>query len=130
MPSWSVEDVVLEREPSSTSLVVGGIVFGSFAELPTLLNSGGKRTAFSRAAVPGLGGGEDERLGGGVSGADVMGSTAGERVLEMTGRGSMSPRSWCATSCTIRRGWSGIDGLRGTVLAFSAERSRPVVWQV
>jgi hypothetical protein len=28
------------------------------------------------------------------------------------------------------QGMVGIDVLRGTVLAFSADRSRPVVWQV
>ena len=120
----------LEREPSFTSLVVLGIAVRSFAELPTLLNSGGKRTEFSRAAVPGLGGGHEERLGGGVSGADVTGSTAGARVLEVAGREVHVAELAVREGMHDPQGMVGIDVLRGTVLAFSADRARPVVWQV
>jgi len=120
----------LEREPWFTSLVVGGVAVRSFAELPTLLNSGGKRTEFSRAAVPGLGGGQEERLGGGVSGADVTGSSAGARVLEVAGREVHVAELAVREVMHDPQGMVGIDVLRGTVLAFSADRARPVVWQV
>jgi aspartyl protease len=120
----------LEREPSFTSLVVGDIAVRSFAELPTLLNSGGKRTEFSRAAVPGLGAGQEERLGGGVSGAEVMGSSAGAQVLEVAGREVHVAELAVREVMHDPQGMVGIDVLRGTVLAFSADRGRPVVWQV
>ena len=98
----------------------GDIAVRSFVELPTLLNSGGKRTEFSHAVVPGLGAGQEERLGGGVSGADVMGSSAGAQVLEGSVARRTSPSSRCAKSCTIRRGWSG-----STSCAGPCSRSRP-----
>ena len=70
----------LERDPAFPSVVVRGAV-RPFAELPMLLNTGGKRTEFSSSAVPGLGDGAVERLGGGVSGADVIGSSGGAQVV-------------------------------------------------
>ena len=94
------------------------------------LNTGGKRTEFSSAAVPGLGDGSAERLGGGVSGADVIGSSGGAQV-------SWSPATRCSSNRLAVRetmhdpqGMVGADVLRGTVLACAADRSRRVVWQI
>jgi hypothetical protein len=120
----------LDRDPSFPSLVVRGISVRPFAELPTLLNTGGKRTEFSRQAVPGLVGGVEERLGGGVSGADVMGSTAGARVLEAAGREVHVSELAVREIMQGPQGMIGIDVLRGTVLAFSGDLARPVVWQI
>jgi hypothetical protein len=99
MPSWSVEDVGLELGGAALTLAdvvaipapkpfppagIGGIL--SPQHLHPMLNPGGKRTEFSSAAVPGLGGDGSERLGAGVSGADVLGSTIGEATLVVSGR--------------------------------------------
>jgi hypothetical protein len=81
-----------------------------------------------RAARPGLGSGQDVRLGGGVSGADVTGSTAGARVLEVAGRELHIAELAVREVMHDLQGMVGIDVLRGTVLAFSADRARPVVW--
>ena len=77
--SPTLETLSLARDPAFTSVVVPAAV-RPFAEMPTLLNTGGKRTEFSSAAVPGLGDGSLERLGGGVSDADVIGSSGGAQV--------------------------------------------------
>lgn len=119
----------LERHAEFASVVVPAAV-RPFPELPTLLNTGGKRTEFSRAAVPGLGDGSAERLGGGVSGADVLGSAAGAQVVSVAGHDV--PVAQLAVRETMHdpQGMVGIDVLRGTVIACGADRRRRVVWQI
>jgi hypothetical protein len=50
-------------------------------------------------------------------------------VLEVAGR-EVHVAELAVRDVTHDPGMVGIDVLRGTVLAFSADRSRPVVWQV
>jgi hypothetical protein len=120
----------LERDPSFSTVVVRGIAVRAFAELPTLLNSGGKRTEFSRAAVPGLAGGEQERLGAGVSGSDFTGSIAGAQVLDVGGHELHVAELAVREVMHDPQGMIGMDLLRGTVLAVGDDPARPVIWQV
>ncbi len=119
----------LERDPSFASVVVPAAV-RPFAEIPTLLNTGGKRTEFSSAAVPGLGDGSAARLGGGVSGADVIGADGGAQVISVAGH--VVPVAHLAVRETMHdpQGMVGADVLRGTILACAADRARRVVWQL
>lgn len=119
----------LVRDESFGSVVVPGAV-RPFAELPTLLNTGGKRTEFSRGAVPGLAHGSAERLGGGVSGAAVIGAGAGAQVLLVGGQEMRVAGLAVRETMHDPQGIVGMDVLRGTVLACAADRARPVFWQI
>jgi hypothetical protein len=119
----------LPRSPGFATVVVPAAV-RPFAEIPTLLNTGGRRTEFSRAAVPGLGDGSVERLGGGVSGADVVGSSAGAHVLAVGGHDVPVAALAVREAMHDPQGMVGVDVLRGTVLACAADPGRCVVWQV
>ena len=127
--SPALETLSLERDTAFTSVVVAAAV-RPFEEMPTLLNTGGKRTEFSSAAVPGLGDGTLERLGGGVSDTDVIGSSGGAQVLAVAGH--EVPVEQLAVRETMHdpQGMVGADVLRGTVLACASNRSRRVVWQI
>ena len=127
--SPSLATLSLERDPGFTTVVVPAAV-RPFDEIPTLINTGGKRTEFSRAAVPGLGAGSAERLGAGVSGADVIGSSAGAQVIAVAGH--EVPVDELAVRETMHdpQGMVGMDVLPGTVIACAADRSRRVVWQI
>jgi hypothetical protein len=124
-----LETLSLERDPAFTSVVVPAAV-RPFAEMPTLLNTGGKRTEFSSIAVPGLGDGSQERLGGGVSNADVIGSSGGAQVIAVAGRDVPVERLAVRETMHDPQGMVGADVLRGTVLACAADRTRRVVWQI
>ena len=123
--SPSLTTLSLERDPTFPSVVVPAAV-RPFAEMPTLLNTGGKRTEFSRAAVPGLGDGSIERLGGGVSGADVIGSSAGAQIIVVAGHEVPVERLAVRDTMHDPQGMVGVDVLRGTVLACAADRTRRV----
>lgn len=127
--SLGLTTLPLERDASFTSVVVRAAV-RPFAEIPTLLNTGGKRTEFSSAAVPGLGDGRAERLGGGVSGADVLGASAGPQTLVVAGH--EVPIAQLAVRETMHdpQGMVGMDVLRGTVLTCAADPAGRVVWQL
>ena len=127
--SPTLDTLTLERDPSFTSVVVPAAV-RPFAEMPTLLNTGGRRTEFSRAAVPGLGDGTLERLGGGVSDTNVIGSSGGAQVLAVAGHDVPVERLAVRETMHDPQGMVGADVLRGTVLACAANRSRRVFWQV
>jgi hypothetical protein len=99
-------------------------------DLPTLLDTGGRQTEFSSDAVPGSAGGASERLGGGVSGADVLGARAGAATLVVAGRELHVPSLAVRTAMHEPRGLVGMDVLRGTVLAVAADPGRPVLWQI
>jgi Aspartyl protease len=124
-----LETLSLVRDPAFTSVVVPAAV-RPFAEMPTLLNTGGRRTEFSSAAVPGLGDGSPERLGGGVSNADVIGSSGGAQVIAVAGRDVPVERLAVRETMHDPQGMVGADVLRGTVVACAADRSRRVVWQI
>ena len=119
----------LERDPEFSSVVVPAAV-RPFPELPTLLNTGGRRTEFSKAAVPGLGDELVERLGGGVSGADVIGSSGGAQVVVVAGHDVPVARLAVRETMHDPQGMVGADVLRGTVLACGADRGRRVIWQI
>ena len=127
--SPTLDTLSLERDPAFTSVVVPAAV-RPFAEMPTLLNTGGKRTEFSSAAVPGLGDGTLERLGGGVSDTDVIGSSGGAQVLAVAGHDVPVERLAVRETMHDPQGMVGADVLRGTVLACAADRARRVVWQI
>jgi hypothetical protein len=125
----SLTTLSLERDATFTTVVVSAAV-RPFAEIPMLLNTGGKRTEFSSAAVPGLGDGRAERLGGGVSGADVLGSPAGAQTLVVAGHEVPIAQLAVRESMPDPQGMVGMDVLRGTVLACAADPAGRVVWQL
>jgi hypothetical protein len=127
--SPSLTTLSLERDPNFTTVVVPAAV-RPFDEMPVLINTGGKRTEFSRSAVPGLGDGSEKRLGAGVSGADVIGSSAGAQVIVVAGH--ELPVEQLAVRETMHdpQGMVGMDVLPGSVVACAADRGRRVVWQI
>lgn len=125
----SLTTLSLERDATFTTVVVPAAV-RPFAEIPMLLNTGGKRTEFSSAAVPGLGDGRAKRLGGGVSGADVVGASAGAQTLVVAGHEVPIAELAVRESMPDPQGMVGMDVLRGTVLACAADPAGRVVWQL
>ena len=115
----------LPRDPNSGAVVVRGGIEG-FAEVRALLDTGGKKTEFAASAVPGLVGGEMQRLGGGVSGAGYEGGFVGPQTL-IVGRARLA-----VPDLAIRQQMHdtdaivGMDVLRGTILAAAADLTRPV----
>ena len=101
-----------------------------FPAAPTVLNTGGRHTEFDRRVVPGLGSGDDERLGGGVSGADVMGMKVDSQVLVVGGHELPVASLAVRDSVPDPPGLVGMDVLRGTVLACASDLDRHVLWQV
>jgi len=125
----SLTTLSLERNPTFTTVVVPAAV-RPFAEIPMLLNTGGKQTEFSSAAVPGIGDGREERLGGGVSGADVLGSAAGAQTLVIAGHEVPIAQLAVRESMPDPQGMVGMDVLRGTVLTCCADPRRRVFWRI
>lgn len=121
--------LTLARDRAFSSVVVRGAIEG-FDAIPTMLNTGGKRTEFSMAAVPGLAIGASERLGGGVSGADYAGGSVGPRTLVVGGQRRPVPALAVRADMHDPQGLVGMDVLRGTVLACAADLGRPVYWSV
>ena len=89
--SPALQLLTLRRDADFPSLVVPAALDG-FAEMPTMLNTGGKQTEYSAAALPGLRPQSTGRLGGGVSGADYVG--------------------WIGRTADVAR-WRGSSGHRG-----------------
>jgi hypothetical protein len=127
--SPALTTLVLERDPAWTVPVVQAAI-QPHPELPTMLNTGGRRTEFSATAVPGLSAEDSERLGGGVSGADVLGATVGEATLVVSGREIPVAALAIRQAMHDPQAMVGMDVMRGTVLAVAADVSRPVFWQV
>jgi hypothetical protein len=127
--SPAMTTVSLERDEAFPSVVVRAAI-RPHAEIPTMLNTGGRSTEFSRDAVPGLTDAAPERIGGGVSGANVMGAMAGEATLVVAGNERRVASLAVRPGMPDPQGLVGMDVLRGTVLAVAADRSRPVIWQI
>jgi len=125
----SLTTLRLERDAAFTTPVVDAAI-RPYASIPTLLNTGGRGTEFSSEVVPRLGDGAAQRLGGGVSGADVVGSHAGAQVLVVAGHDVPVARLAVRNAMHDPQGMVGMDVLRGSVLACAADPHRPVVWQV
>jgi hypothetical protein len=124
--------LVLERDEAFPGVVVDAAVEPHPA-IPTMLNTGGGHTEFSRDAVAGrseAGGVGEQRLGGGVFDSDVVGSLSGRAVLAVGA--ARLPVEDLAVRAPMHdpQGLVGTDVLRGTVLAVAADRARPVLWQV
>jgi len=119
----------LARDATFAGVVVRASI-RPHAEIPTMLNTGGMRTEFSADAVPGVKGVAPERLGGGVSGADVMGANAGEATLVVAGHDVRVPALAVRTSMHDPQGMVGMDVLPGSILAVSRDTRRPVFWQI
>ena len=80
--------------------------------------------------MPGLAAGSEERLGGGVSGADVLGVSAGEATLVVAGQNVPVASLAVRASMHDSQGTVGMDVLAGTILAICADIARPVYWQL
>lgn len=119
----------LERDGKTTTPVVSAAI-EPFAETQAMLNTGGRRTEFDETVVPGLTGGDPERLGGGVSGADVVGALAGDQVLVVAGAKIRLPSLAVRREMGYPSGLIGMDVLRGTVLALDADPAGLVTWQL
>jgi hypothetical protein len=135
-----IEELVRERAPQLNPLsLVRDANFGTvvvdaaiepYAEVPTLIDTGGRGTEFSSRAVPGIALRSSERLGGGVGGGDVVGSRVGTQTLLVDGH--RIPVSSLALRPQMEgpQGLVGMDVLRGTVLACAVDRSQPVLWAI
>jgi hypothetical protein len=120
--------LILDRIEDGTTVVQAA--FERQPPLPTLLNTGGRGTEVSRSVVPESGSGELERVGGGVSGADVMAARLGPAVLAIGGIRIGIPNLAAREAIEGVQAMVGMDILRGTVLACTADRTGRVVWQV
>ncbi len=118
--------LTLPREPGFATVVARAAI-EPFPEIATLLNSGGRGTEFSAAALPGLATAKGGRLGAGVSGADVTGSLVGAQTLLIGGRRVGVQALAVRPEMQDPQGMVGMDVLRGTVLACSADTSRPTL---
>jgi hypothetical protein len=121
--------LTLARVGEFPSVVVRAAVDG-FDEIPVLVDTGGKRTEFAASVVPGLAVGQAQRLGGGVGDSDYAGSNAGPQTLLVDGHRLNLPALAVRTEMHDPQGIVGMDVLRGTILAATAEVSRPVFWLV
>lgn len=119
----------LDRLPGDATILVRAAV-DPFDAVVTLLDTGGKSTEFVTAAVPGLGGGPQHGAGHGVGGGQVTGSVAEGRSLVVAGTRLAVTRMVVRESMDGHDGLVGMDVLRGTVLAVSADHRRPVLWLV
>lgn len=124
-----LEVLVLPRDPAFPTPVVDAAI-APFPPIPTLLNTGGRGTEFAASAVPGLASGNAIRIGGGVSGADVVAASAGRQRLVVAGRELPVASLEVRSTMHDPQGIVGMDVLRGTVLAVAADPSRPVRWQL
>jgi hypothetical protein len=122
------ETLVLDRIEDGTTVVEAAIE--PLPAMPTLINTGGKGTEFARSVLADRPAGELERIGGGVSGADVMAERLGSAVLAVGGVRLAVPDLAARSAMEGVQGMVGMDLLRGTVCAFTANSTGRVVWQV
>jgi hypothetical protein len=98
--------------------------------VPMLVNTGGRHTEFEPGTVPGLASGPLERIGTGVSGAAVMGATAGPQIVRLGTRGIAVPSLMLRSGMGDPPAMLGQDVLRGAVLAVGPDPATPVFLQV
>ena len=96
----------------------------------TMLDSGGKRTQFTRAAVPDAGEGPQAITGHGVGGGASIGTELADRTLLVGGARLPVQSLIVGPEMDGRDGLVGMDVLRGTILTVSGDPDRPVLWQV
>ena len=91
----------LPRDAPVGNVVVPAAIAGA-PEVPTLVDTGGKRTEASMSTVVGLVAGSSETLGRGVGGNEFAGASAGRQALVVGVSASRSPTWRCARRCTGR----------------------------
>ena len=119
----------LPRDGKSTTPVVGGAIL-PFEETAVLVNSGGKHTEFDVTVVPDLAPATPERLGGGVSGSDVMGSVVGAQILAIGGVQVPVAALALREGMIYPHAMIGRDLLRGTVVACNDDPGGELFWQL
>jgi hypothetical protein len=124
-----IEVLALERAPGDARPIVEAAI-EPHGPVPVLVNTGGRHTEFEPSTVPGLAGGELERIGVGVSGADVLGAEAGRQVLALGGVRVAVPSLKLRTGMADPPAMLGQDIIRGTVVAVGPDPATPVLWQV
>jgi len=127
--SPALRTLALTRDEAFPSVVVRAAI-SPHAEIPTMVNTGGRHTEFSGDAVPGLMVSASMRLSGGVSGADVIGAEVGEATLLVAGQEVRVPSLAVRSAMHDPQGLVGMNVLRGTILAVWADPSRSVLWQI
>ena len=125
----SVAVLALDRAPGDARPIVDAAI-EPHSPVPVLVNTGGRHTEFEPSAVPGLAGGALERIGVGVSGADVLGAEAGSQVLALGGARIALPSLKLRTGMDDPPAMLGQDVIRGTVVALASDPATPVLWQV
>ncbi|MGH2455036.1 MAG: retropepsin-like aspartic protease [Candidatus Limnocylindria bacterium] len=103
-----------------------------FDPVVTMLDTGARGTYFGAAAVPGLEGGARLSAGRGVGGTESFGHEAPDRVL-LAGDARLNLRRLLVRPemgdpAGPAAGLVGMDVLRGTVLAVSADSTHPILW--
>lgn len=125
----TLELLRLERAGGDTTILVSAAVEPHEAVV-TMLDTGGKRTQFTRAAVPDAGEGPQASSGHGVGGGASVGTELTDRTLVVGGARLPVPALIVGQEMDGRDGLVGMDVLRGTVLTVSGDPHRPVLWQV
>lgn len=123
-----LHDLLLDRVDGERTILVRTAVV-PHPEVTTLIDSGGRDTEFAKAAVPGAGVGEQERLGGSVSGSDVVGQRAGPAVLQV-GDANVLVDNLAVRDAMDPPGLIGMDVLRGTVIVCNDDPKGHVLWLV
>jgi hypothetical protein len=119
----------LERVPGDGTIMVRAAI-EPFDEVITMLDSGGKRTQFTKAALPGTNDGPQASSGRGVGGGESFGAAVRGQTL-IAGEARLPLATLIVTpEMDGRDGLVGMDVLRGTVLTVSGDPHRPVIWQV
>jgi len=121
--------LTLDRVPGFAGIVVRASIDGD-DEIDAMLNTGGRGTELSRAVLPDAQAGLAVRIGGGLSGADVMGAEVGPIEIHIGGRVIRVDRLSLRERMHDPQALIGMDLLEGSVLACAADRSRPVFWSL
>jgi hypothetical protein len=121
--------LLLERAPGDARPIVTAAI-EPHPPVRVLVNTGGRHTEFEPSTVPGLAGGPLERIGVGVSGADVLGAEAGRQVLAIGGVRIALASLKLRTGMEDPPAMLGQDAIRGTVVAAGPDPTTPFLWQV
>lgn len=124
-----IEVLALERAPGDARPIVEAAI-EPHQPVPVLVNTGGRHTEFEPSTVPSLAGGALERIGVGVSGAEVLGAEAGRQVLALGGVRIAVPSLKLRTGVADPPAMLGQDIIHGTVVAVGPDPATPVLWQV
>ena len=125
----TLELLRLERAAGDTTILVSAAVEPN-RPVVTMLDTGGKRTQFTRAAVPDAADGPEAISGRGVGGGASVGTELADRTLLVGGARLPVQTLIVGPEMDGRDGLVGMDVLRGTVLTVSGDPNRPVLWQV